>query len=700
MLQIHRQLSVLLLLVLSGVATVSANTLTDISYSSLPGNKVQVVLTLKEATTKPASFSTDSPARIAVDLLNTKSVLAKKTQTIGIGMARSVTAIQAGDKTRVVFNLLSAVSHDIRVEDNKVIIDINSGSEGAATVSNNKIIASKTIAMKAANNISNIDFKRGDEGKAEVIISMSNTNAVVDMRTEGKKLVLDFMSSAINDEMARNLDVSDFATPIKSIITESNGNNVRMEIETEGDYDHLAYQLNDSYILVVKPLSKEEVEKAKHEKKIFTGDRLSLNFQDIEVRSVLQLLADFTGLNMVVSDSVGGNLTLRLKNVPWDQAMDIILKTKGLAMRQTDNVMLIAPAQEINAWEKAELEAAKEILELSPLRTELIVVNYADAEDLADLVDENSGGDDGDSNQILSDRGSVTVDERTNTILIQDTADRIEEVRELFAKLDKPVRQVMIEARLISANDDYTKELGVRLGLDSTRPLSGGLLNNETLGFDGSLSGSVDGGNTGIGGVGTSDDNLLLNLGKDLAKGGGFNLVLAGLGEHLLSLELEAMQSEGLGEIISSPRVITADNTPATIQQGTQIAYPGDGDDAGITLVAAVLELTVTPQITPDDNIIMDLVVTRNAPTAVVGTGLPGIATESVTTNVLVANGDTIVLGGVFQETKTVGSERVPFFGDLPYVGFLFKVEQNVNNKSELLIFVTPKIAKKSLSLN
>jgi type IV pilus assembly protein PilQ len=436
----------------------------------------------------------------------------------------------------------------------------------------------------------------------------------------------------------------------------------------------------------------------RRELQVYEGERLSLNFQDIEVRAVLQLLADFTGLNMVVSDTVAGRITLRLQNVPWDQAMDIILKTKGLSMRRNDNVVLVAPTEEIAAREKLELESQQQIEELAPLRSELVQVNYAKAADLAALLKSAE-------NKLISERGSVSIDERTNTLLVQDTAAKLSEIRALVGELDIPVRQVLIESRIVIANNDFAKDLGVRFGF------SGTAVSNGNVGvFGGGLAGNQD--NTGVSGpfvtsdgaLTGSNENLLVNLPQTLAagSGGAANFILGKAGEYLLRLELSAMQQEGKGEIISSPRVITSDQNEATIKQGVQIPYQ-EATSSGATSVSfkdAVLELTVTPSITPDDRVIMDLLVKKDNPDftrAVLG--VPPVDTRELTTSVLVDNGETVVLGGVFERTVAENAQKVPFFGDLPGVGFAFRQKQTQDENSELLIFITPKILKDTLTL-
>lgn len=673
----------LLLLLLVYLPLASANTLENVDFSSMPGNKLQIVLTLAEPpAVKPVSFSTDSPARIAVDLDGVSSALKNRTTNIGLGMARSITAVEASGKTRVVLSLAGPVGYDIKTNGNLVLINVDGGAMQAAESAS----AGGFKTKSGGNLLETIDFKRGEKGKAEVILQMTNEEAIVDMHYEGGKLVLDLMNTELKPELSRLLDVSDFATPVRSIETRVSGNNVKITVDAEGDYDHLAYQADGSYVLEVRPLTKQEVEQSRLEKQVFTGDRLSLNFQDIEVRSVLQLLADFTGLNMVVSDSVGGSVTLRLKNVPWDQAMDIILKTKGLSMRQNDNVIMVAPSQEIDAWEKTRLEQMQVIEELSPLRTELIEINYADAAGIATLLDSASNTDD-EENRLLSSRGQVTVDPRTNSLLILETSKKLEEIRALIAKLDVPVKQVMIESRIVIASDDFTKELGVRLGLESPE----GATARRTRGsWESRVSGSLDGDIDGV-----TDGNLLVDLAPAVAYGG-VDLVLAKIGSSLLTMELSAMQREGKGEILSNPRIITANNNAATIEQGLSVPYQSESESGGTTteFVDATLKMEVTPQITPDDRVILDLNVQNDNPAS----GTDNIETRSLQTNVVVDNGETVVLGGVFQQEKSRIKESVPFFGDLPMVGVLFKTNYEQNTNRELLIFVTPQIVKESLT--
>ncbi len=689
-----------LIIVMAGWSSVLwANELRDISFVTLPGNRVQVVMILAEPIAVPSFFSTDNPARIAIDLPGTRSLLKRKVMPIGVGAVRSVAVVEAADRTRMVINLIEPVPHQVRSQDKRLLVDIG-GFGGVATMKAADRGTADTIDQATVAEIAqvlNIDFRRGPEGEGKVQIKLSTPSIVVDTRQEGQKIVLDLLGIRLPAELARVFDVTDFATPVTEMVARPQGRNTRLVIATQGEFDYLAYQAEDTYTIEFRALNRAEVEERRMRHKVYVGDRLSLNFQDIKVRSVLQLLADFTGLNMVVSDSVGGHITLRLKNVPWDQALDLILEIKGLSMRRNDNVILVAPIEEIAAREKLELESQKQIEELAPLRSEFIQVNYAKAVDLAALLKSKE-------NKLLSDRGNVTIDERTNSLLVQDTAAKLSELRKLIGSLDVPVRQVLIESRIVIANNDFAKDLGVKLGLSGRNQLS---TTDNILVVGGGLAG--DGAATAIMGkpiisTGGNNENLLVNLPQTLAagSGGAINFILGKIGSHLLRLELNAMQQEGKGEIISSPRVITSDQNKAVIKQGVEIPYQ-QATSSGATTVAfkeAVLQLEVTPHITPDDRVIMDIKVNKDNPDFTRSVlGVPPVDTRSLETSVLVDNGETVVLGGVFERTKSRNVGRVPFFGDLPYVGWAFKQEQVKDQNNELLIFVTPRILKDTLSL-
>ena len=689
----------------------AANTLQDISYSALPGNKLQIVLTTAAPPGEPLSFTTDNPARIALDFADTQSGLNNKNIAVGVGLVRSINAVEAGDRTRVVVNLIDSAPHFIQTSGNQVIVTVGAEAPAApptvaaapapapapAQFSAPASMRTATGPAARSRDLRSVDFRRGDRGAGRVVVKLPSPNTVVDTRLEGGNIVVDIKSTGVSSELAKIYDVGDFGTPVKTMTVRRAGQNTQLVIKASGNYDHVAYQADDVYTVEFRPLTVAEQEKKQLQKRVYSGERLSLNFQDIEVRSVLQLLADFTGKNMVVSDTVSGRITLRLKNVPWDQALDIILKTKGLSLRENDNVILVAPTEEIAAREKLELESTKQVQDLTPLRSDLIRMNFAKAADIAAILKAAE-------NKLLSDRGNVTVDERTNTLLIQDIPTKLEEIRELVQRLDIPMRQVMIESRVVIANNDFTRDLGVRFGAmsrtrnptdgDSFYKIGGGLPDS---GFN---TGEED--NTGDT-VGLLD-GLVVNLPKvtGAGRGGSLGMLIGVVGSYIVGLELTAMQQEGKGELISMPKVITADQSKAVIKQGIEVPYQS-ATSSGATSVSfkeAVLKLEVTPQITPDDRIVMALTITKDRPDftrQVLGT--PPLEKREIQTNVLVNNGETVVLGGILEDEKAQNQEKIPVLGDIPYLGFLFKQELNKNLSSELLFFITPRILKESLSL-
>ncbi len=670
--------SLALIAVLAGYA--NAAVLEKIDYKVLPGDRVEVRLTMDTTVEVPKAFKTDNPARIVLDFSGVKSQLAKKNQGIGAGVAKSVSAITVGDRTRVVFNLVSMVPYQTRVEGNQYVVTLgNSGNVvESKTFRAQPGSASSSSAGAAVINISKVDFRRGQDGAGRVILNLSNANASVDLRQEGRTIIADFYNTNIDDELIRKLDVVDFATPAQLIETQKRGNTVRLSIKATGDFEYLAYQADDTFTIELKPLTNDEVEKQKKSKFAFTGERLSLNFQGIDIRGVLQVIANQAKLNLVASDTVQGSVTLRLDNVPWDQALDIILKSKGLGKRLNGNVLMIAPAEEISAREKLELQTEQQVQKLAPTRSEFIQINYAKAADLATLLK-------GEENSLLSERGSVTVDERTNTLLVQDTALRLEEVRHLVNTLDIPVKEVMIEARIVTANDGFTRELGVRWGLTDK---------NSQSGFSGTLEGAA---NTANGITPPINQRLNVNLPVANAAGSiGFNIARLTDGT-LLDLELSALQSENLGEVVASPRILTTNQKEAVIKSGEEIPFlqSTSSGAASIRFKEAVLSLTVTPQITPDNRIILDLHVTQNTRGEQTAQG-PAINTQELSTRVLVSNGDTVVLGGIYQQRTKTDTTKVPILGDIPGVGWLFKNTKREVSKQELLIFVTPKIVEHS----
>ncbi len=670
-----------------------------VSFASLPGNQVQIKFTLSSPAAQPLSFSTDNPARIAFDFPGTTNKVSPKNQPVGLGMVKSINTVEVNGRTRAVLNLVKMVPYEARTEGSNFYVTLKEDSAPAmATAAQN---VAGTTSSAPAHGISKIDFQRGPKGEGRVIANLSDPATVVDVRKEGGKIIVDFSNTRLPKNLEQRLDVTDFATPVQNIETSAQGKNVRMVISAAGNYDHIAYQADTRFTIEVKGISKEEQDLKEKQQPTYKGERLSLNFQNIEVRAVLQIIADFTKLNMVTSDTVTGNLTLRLQNVPWDQALDIVLKSKGLAMRQTGNVILVAPSEEVSTREKQELESRKQIEELEPLRSELIQVNYAKAADLANLLKSKE------NSLLTKDRGSVTIDERTNTLLVQDVPDKLAEIRRLLIKLDVPIRQVLIEARVVIANDTFSKDLGVRFGASAVRGNgNNGIITTagSAAGTDSVVRGAVD--NLQSSGqpfpVGVPSLPNRLNVNFPVINPSAGRMALAILGsDYLLDLELSAMQAEGRGEVVSSPRVITADRKEASIKQGTQIAYIRPGGIGGTSTVEfkdALLSLKVKPQITPDNHIIMDLLVTKDTVGQILN-GVPSIDKKEVSTQVLIANGETVVLGGVYETVRSKKVTGIPFLSELPGIGRFFRNTGNVDDKVELLIFVTPKVVNDAVSL-
>ena len=688
---------ILMLLVSWGAQAVD---LESVDYQATSSSKSRLILNFSGTAPEPNTFSMDDPARIVLDFVGVKNKLDDKNQQINVGLTRSIATVEAGERTRMVINMARPVPYTVDVSGNTVVVMLETGSATAST----STAPSRTAAT--GRSVTDIDFRRGEMGEARVLIHLSDDGAAVDIRRQrDNEVVVDLVGVSLPEKLQRRLDVIDFATPIHFIQSTAEGNNTRMLLTTSGDFEHLAYQSDKLLVVEVKPVVETDTDgvamPGMGSDQGYTGEKLSLNFQNIEVRAVLQLLADFTGMNLVTSDTVQGNLTLRLRNVPWDQALDIILKTKGLDKRINGNVMLVAPAAEIAAREKQELEARRQLVELEPLFSDFIEINFAKASEIAGILrsDSQQAGASSSRMGFLSERGSVTVDERTNSLLIRDTSAQLSDIRRLIERLDIPVRQVLIESRIVIANNDFTRELGVRFG---------GSARSRTLGAgtDGRLSGmQVDGGNRnlinpsrGAGSQLGQTGNLNVNL-PVTNPAGTVALALAKLPlGMILELELSAMQEEGKGEIISSPRVITSNQKQATIEQGTEIPYQ-EASSSGATSVSfkeATLKLDVTPQITPDDRIVMDLEVNKDE-VGEIFLGVPSIDTRSVKTQVLVDNGETVVLGGIYEQISTTNSQRVPFFGDLPYVGFMFRNNLNEDRRRELLVFVTPKIIKEGM---
>ncbi|WP_179397268.1 type IV pilus secretin PilQ family protein [Marinobacter sp. ANT_B65] len=666
----------------------SAVTLEDISFSSLPGERLEVTLKFDGQPPEPSGYTIERPARIAVDLRDTTSGLDSRSIPLGSGNAQSMTVVETKDRTRLIFNLIELAPYDTVRNSNSLVMTIGGeSSEGsvAASTSGSPVSASAKPAA-SPNTLAGVDFRRGKDGEGRVIVDLGNSGTQIDLSELGGKIRLTMDGLAVPSDLRRRLDVTDFATPVSRIDTFVEDGNAVIEIRPEGNYDYIAYQSGSEFTVSVEKLSEEEAESRREEKFPYTGEKLSLNFQDIEVRSVLQLIADFTGLNLVASDTVGGSITLRLQNVPWDQALELILKTKGLDKRQIGNVLLVAPADEIAAREKLELETSKQIAELAPVRLDIVQVNYAKAADIVELIKADE--------ELISDRGFVSSDVRTNTISLRESSGKLEEIRRLVATWDVPVRQVSIEARIVRAQTNVAEDLGVSWG-GAAYDVSG---NNvfSIGGSQGAVEEARDAAGGGTGGI-SFPGALAVDLG---VTGDGASSFALGWGgqDFLVDLELSALETDGRAEVVSQPRVVTADRQTASIKSGEEIPYQ-EASSSGATSVSfkeAVLSLEVTPQITPDDKIIMDLVVnqdSRGEETA----GVPSINTNEVTTQVLVGNGETVVLGGIFQSEVATTVTKTPFLGDIPYLGRLFKRTEKVNERSELLIFITPKIIKNDL---
>jgi type IV pilus assembly protein PilQ len=683
--------------------------LTGLDVSTLPGNRVVLVLTTSGPAPEPLAFTIENPARISLDLPGTSLGMAERQREVKRGVLDTVMLAEARGRTRVVLNLDLMVPYETAVQGDRITVTL--GGPGAAPVAARATgfgQASGGPAMRTEGEITSVDFRRGPDGAGRVVVTLSDPSIPVDIREELERTVVDFRNASLPDALLRRLDVLDFATPVQTVDSVRYPGGARLVINASGDYEQMAYQADNQFTIEFRPAEKQDPREFGpfDERKEYTGQRLTLNFQDIEVRAVLQLLAETSGLNVVVSDSVRGNVTLRLDSVPWDQAMDIILTTKGLAMRQVGNVVLVAPAAEIAARERQELEAKKDIQELAPLRSEFLQVNYAKASDLANLLRGAGAG----AGSLLSDRGSVSIDERTNTLLIYDTAERIADVRRLVAALDIPVRQVLIESRIVVANDDFSRDLGVRMGATwvgdrgeaGLITVTGGGAGADTI-VNSGLENIQDTGQPFPVQTPALLDRYNVNL--PVANPAG-RIGLAILGQDtLVDLELSALQAEGRGEIVSSPRVITANQKEAVIEQGVEIPYQEAASSGATTtqFKKAVLSLTVTPQITPDDRIIMDLEVTQDTvgqfvPSAT-GGQVPSIDTRKVITQVLVNDGETVVLGGIFETERRDSEDKVPLLGDIPVVGHLFKRTSTSSNKRELLIFVTPKILREGSNI-
>ncbi|MDB5811092.1 MAG: type pilus secretin PilQ [Betaproteobacteria bacterium] len=678
-----------------------ANGIETLTVAGQQGGNIVVKITMREPLANPpAGFTINNPPRIAFDFPDTDNALGKTVQEVGDGDLRNMNIVQAGGRTRLVMNLAKSIGYDTKVEGKTVLITLQTSapSPSAATVTSHFAEAKPDDKRHTLRDIS---FRRGSSGEGRLVIDLSDSAVGIDLRQQGRSLIIDFANTALPKNLERRLDVVDFATPVQTVDAFPQGTGSRISIEPKGLWEHSAYQTDNRFIVEIKPILEDPTKLIQGSRVGYTGEKLSLNFQNVEVRAVLQVIADFTGFNFITSDTVGGNLTLRLKDVPWDQALDIILQTKGLDMRKNGNVVWIAPRDELTTKEKLALEAQQQISDIEPVRTESFQLNYQKADAFQKILADKD-------QRILSKRGSAVIDPRTNTLFVQDTPSRLEQVRTLVRKIDVPVRQVMIEARIVEASDTFTRNLGARLGLHDNG--SNGSVGQTVLNSNvrGTIGGSLDDTGFHTTQIGSPVPNFNQSLGVNMpATGingrtpGVFSLILFNSAmSRFLNLEVSALQADGKGKIISSPRVITADQVEATIEQGTELPYQ-QATSSGATSVAfkkATLSLKVKPQITPDDNIIMDLNVHKDSVGAITTAG-PSIDTKQITTNVLVQNGGTVVIGGIYTLTQNDQTTKVPMFGDLPYVGFLFRSNTKQDDRNELLIFINPRIMKNTVSL-
>ena len=675
---------------------------------SQQGASVILKINLKDAPANPpAGFLVANPPRVALDFPNTVNALGRNSQDIGQGELRSINVVQVGDRSRLVLNLKSAVTYDTKVDGKSVLVTVSAAAAASGPTPSTAATFAESKVSDGRSALRDIDFRRAPDGSGRVVVELANSNTGVDIRQQGQTLVVDFQKSQLPDNLRRRLDVGDFATPVQTINTFVQGDNVRMVIEPKGLWEHNAYQSDTQFVVEVKPIKEDPNKLVQGSRGGYNGEKLSLNFQNIEVRAVLQVIADFTNLNIITSDTVGGNLTLRLKDVPWDQALDIILQTRGLDMRKNGNVIWIAPRDELATKEKLELEAKAQISDLEPLRTESFQLNYAKADAFSKILTD-------DKQRILSKRGSAVWDPRTNQLFIQDVASRLDEVRKLVSKVDIPVRQVLIEARIVEASDTFSKNLGVRLGTGDTAFLAGRaqvpgspIGGNSGLRFG--LSGNYLGAGEQVGIATVTGTSYIPNTQNVSMPAQGINGVNAGsLAVSLftnslsrfISLEISALEAEGKGKIISAPRVLTADQIEATIEQGTELPYQ-QATSSGATSVTfrkANLSLKVKPQITPEGNIIMDVQVNKDSVGQITTAGF-AIDTKNVKTQVLVDNGGTVVIGGIYTQNERDSLTKVPFFGDLPVFGNLFRNTQRQNDKTELLVFITPRVVSDRLTV-
>lgn len=669
-----------------GYAFAGDAAITAVEVLPSDSGKQVVKISLSEAATVPASFAVNTPPRIALDFVNTTNGLGKSSIPVSGDLIKQINIAENTGRTRLVLSLLQNATYETRVDGKQLILSLTTSKQ--SSVSNATTQFSAPAAGTGNDSIKNVDFRRGKNGEGMIVVDMSNPNIGIDIKQQGKNLAVEFDKTGLPKNLERRMDVVDFATPVQKIDTYSQGQSVKMLIEPKGSWEYSAYQTENRFIIEVKTASDGQANG--QGRVVYKGDKLSLNFQNVEIRTVLQVIAEFTGKNIIASDEVNGNLTLRLKDVPWDQALDLILQTRNLDKRESGNVMWIAPRDRIQKQEEDRTKAQKAIAEAEPMRTETFELKYHKAASFKKFFDEDKA-------KLLSPNGYVITDERTNKMIVHDVPTKLEVIRDLVAKTDVPVRQVMIEARIVEATDGFSRSLGARIGFGAKGSIGN---TNATMGSNLSF---VDSANQTAGNISSVANSTVVNL-PTSATGGGtagsFAVLFSNSAGNLLGLEISAQEADSKVKIVSSPRLITADQVEATIEDGTEIPYE-QATSSGATSISfkkATLSLKVKPQITPDGNIIMDLKINKDSRGKDTSAG-PAIDTKQIDTQVLVENGGTVVIGGIYSQEKSDTVQKVPFLGDIPLLGALFRSTTNVDNRRELLIFITPRVLKDELSL-
>ena len=709
---VARMGALLALTLFANTALAQENAIESITASQQGGNVVLNVA-LKNAPTKlPIGFTIANPTRIALDFGATANSTGKTSQEINVGDVRAYNLVQAGERTRLVFSLKRPLNYAMVIDGKSVIVTVD-GSGGVAQAVNSAGIAMVqpvSAAPVKRSMLKNLDFRKGTNGEGRIIVDLPHNQVAVDVRQVGNSIVVDFMKTGLPETLRRRIDTTDFGTPVSQITTVPQGDNVRMTVEARGLWEQSVYQSDSQLVIDVKPI-KEDPNALTQGTQGYRGEKITFNFQNVEVRAALQAIADISGLNIITSESVTGNLTMNLKEVPWDQALAAMLQAKGLDMRKNGTVLWIAPKDELLTKEKLELEQRAQIADLEPLKSEIFQLNYQKAEAFRAVFGLDGGGGAGGGtagaqNRVLSKRGSAIIDARSNQLFVTDIVSKLDDIRKLILKTDVPSRQVLIEARLVEANDGFSRNLGVKLGFADMRGIRGGdagyqVSGNERIAIAGNLTGvaqttrQVDGSNF----ENTSLVNLPASGINGLAPGTLAASLFSAAANRFLNLELSALEADGKGKIISSPRVVTQDNVLAIIEQGIELPYQvaTSSGATSITFKKANLKLEVTPQITPDGNVILDVNVNKDSRGDETRAGF-AINTQHVQTKVMVENGGTVVLGGIYQQADTNNVTKVPFLGDLPVLGNLFKTTARQSTKTELLVFITPKIMAERLS--